>query len=68
MSRRRAELTGHENYWVGRDVAAAVLDTTIGNARVLAHSDHWPRTRTEPRGYLMADVRGTAQRRNGNTR
>jgi hypothetical protein len=65
--RRRAELTGHDNHWVGLDVAAAALNTSIGNARVLAHRDHWRRTPTKPRGYLMADIRATAQRRKDRT-
>ena len=63
---QRPELTGHTNYWVTLDVAAAALDTTISNARLLAHRDHWRRTPTKPRGYLMADIKATAQRRKDN--
>jgi hypothetical protein len=57
------DLNGHHNYWVGIDVAAAALDVTIPTAYVIAKRDAWRRTSSKPRGYLMADIRNTAQKR-----
>jgi len=59
----RPDLTGHDNYWIPIDVAAAALQVTTAQAYVIAHRDRWRRTNTRPRQYLMADVKTTAQRR-----
>ena len=57
-----------QHYWVAIDVAAAALDISIPSAYRLAIRDHWRRTPTKPRGYLMADIRTTAQKRQGHTK
>jgi hypothetical protein len=54
---------GALNYWVAIDVAAAALDVTVPTAYVIAKREHWRRTPTKPRGYLMADIRATALKR-----
>jgi hypothetical protein len=59
----RAELTGHDNYWIDASAAAVALGVTEAQVRVIAHRRKWRRTTSRPVQYLMADVRQTAQDR-----
>lgn len=59
MPHTSSPATGHLNYWVAIDVAAAALDVSPRRAYELARSEGWRRTPTRPRGYLMQDIRST---------
>lgn len=57
------EPVGKAHFWVTIDVAAAALGISIPYAYVLAARHRWRRTPTVPRGYLMADIKATAETR-----
>ncbi|WP_353809138.1 hypothetical protein [Agromyces sp. SYSU T00194] len=63
MTHQHDDDNGRFNYWVAIDVAAAALDVGIKRAYQLARTDRWRHTPTKPRGYLMTDIRRTAQHR-----
>lgn len=67
MPNNHEPLTGHDNYWLTIDEAAAALDVTKWRAYQMARRDEWRHTPTKPRGYLMADIKTTARQRKAKT-